>query len=93
MLADAERKLLRVLYNYSNQHKVIPTIVDLERLTGRNRKDIWGSLVTLKRQNYIFWERKASMSSIQIIEGWEREENKPAAPPTSNGSTNYWMEH
>ncbi|HEY2491954.1 MAG TPA: hypothetical protein VGI33_03375 [Paenibacillus sp.] len=92
MLADAERKLLRVLYNYSRQHNVIPTMVNLERLTGRNKSDVWGSLIRLKSQNYIFWEDKASMSSIQIIEGWEREENKPLAPLASNANTNYWIE-
>lgn len=94
MLADAERKLLRVLYNYSRQHNVIPTIVDLERLIGRNKNDIRESLMTLESLNYIYWEDKDSMGSIQIIEGWEREDrSKPVARPVSNGNINYWIEH
>ncbi|WP_044877610.1 hypothetical protein [Paenibacillus sp. IHBB 10380] len=94
MLADAERKLLRVLYNYSRRHNVNPTMGDLERLTGRNMNSIRESLTELESLNYIFWEDKASMSTILIIEGWEREESRPAAPsPSSNENTNYWMEH
>ncbi|WP_068530199.1 hypothetical protein [Paenibacillus glacialis] len=94
MLADAERKLLRVLYNYSRRHNVIPTMGDLERLTGRNMDSVRESLAELESLNYILWENKASMSSIQIIEGWEREESRPVAPsPSSNVNNNYWMEY
>ncbi|WP_199924984.1 hypothetical protein [Paenibacillus sp. IHBB 10380] len=93
MLADAERKLLRVLYNYCRRHNVIPTMGDLERLTGRNMNSVRESLNELESLNYIFWEDKASMSSIQIIEGWEREKSKPATPLASKDNTNYWVEH
>lgn len=94
MLDDAERKLLRVLYNYSRRHNVIPTMGDLKRLTGRNMNSIRESLTELESLNYIYWEDKASISTIQIIEGWEREESRPAGPfPSSYGNTNYWMEH
>ncbi|MGF7050432.1 hypothetical protein J2T13_004970 [Paenibacillus sp. DS2015] len=91
MLADAERKLLRVLYNYSKRHNVIPTIGDLERLTGRYRNGIWESLITLRSLGYIYWEDKASMNSIQIIEGWEKEPNKSVVPSSSSRENiNYW---
>ncbi|MGF7047523.1 hypothetical protein J2T13_002028 [Paenibacillus sp. DS2015] len=92
MLADTERKLLRVLYNYVRQHNVIPTMGDLERLMGRNKKGLEESLMTLENLNYIYWENKASLASIQIIQGWERGESKTVVSSASKESINYWME-
>lgn len=92
MLADTERKLLRVLYNYVRQHNVVPTMGDLERLMGRNKKDLQLSLMTLENLNYIYWGNKASLASIQILQGWERGESKPIVSSSSKVNTNYWME-
>ncbi|AJS57790.1 hypothetical protein UB51_03975 [Paenibacillus sp. IHBB 10380] len=52
MLVDAERKLLRVLYNYYRRHNVIPTMGDLERFTGRNMNSVRESLTELESLNY-----------------------------------------
>lgn len=48
----------------------------LEIMTGRRTQEIKDALLILEKERYILWEDKISLSSIKIIEGWEREPQK-----------------
>ncbi|MEK5162094.1 hypothetical protein NYE69_07085 [Paenibacillus sp. FSL R5-0527] len=86
MLNDLERKLLRILSNFSTQRKRMPTVVELEKKTGRNQRDIFEGLRGLVEQQYIFWPDNPRLDTIVILEAWERgtEEAKKVKPTTSN---------
>ncbi|MNH78557.1 hypothetical protein D3C73_308630 [compost metagenome] len=73
MLSDFERKLLRILYNYSLKYRVMPDLETIMRLTGRHRsQEVTEGLLGLEKDNYIEWRDKDDLQSISIIEGWER---------------------
>ncbi|MGW8956594.1 hypothetical protein [Paenibacillus sp. NPDC055715] len=72
LLPDIERKLLRILYNYSAGRRRLPTMKELEIKTGRSVEDIRTGLLALEKGNYITWDDKPDTLSIVIIEGWER---------------------
>lgn len=92
MLSDLERKLLRILYNYSTQRHRMPTLVELENKTGRNQRDIFDGLRGLVEQRYIFWPDNPQLDTIVILEGWEREQTlRPATRPASN--FDYWTKY
>ncbi len=74
MLNDLERKLLRILYNFSSQHGRMPRMPELQQKTGRGREDITGALRTLVEQQYILCPDNPSLETIVILEAWEREE-------------------
>ncbi|WP_342414580.1 hypothetical protein NST83_13480 [Paenibacillus sp. FSL R10-2782] len=74
MLADIERKLLRILYNYSRVRRCMPTMAELETKTGRPTADIRAGLIELERDNYIMWAYKSTLRDIVIIEGWDRDQ-------------------
>ncbi|MGM1023394.1 MAG: hypothetical protein ACQEXV_23410 [Bacillota bacterium] len=80
ILPDIERKLLRILYNYSAQKRRMPTMQELEIKTGRRTADIKAGLLALERDNYIVWDNKSDTSFIIIIEGWDRDQ-KIIMPP------------
>ncbi|MCJ8014458.1 hypothetical protein MUG84_22415 [Paenibacillus sp. KQZ6P-2] len=98
MLADMERKILRILFNFLSGRRRLPTIHELEIKTGKRKDVILHSLHELERLQYIEWKDKASVQSIVIIEKWEREE--PAYEEARNqrshqqvireGNTDYW---
>ncbi|MFT9367043.1 hypothetical protein [Paenibacillus polymyxa] len=90
MLPDIERKLLRILYNYSAGRRRLPTMKELEIKTGRRTEDIKAGLLALEQDNYIVWENKSDTRHIVIIEGWDRDQ-KIVTPP---GSANrYYTEY
>ncbi|MCC3379879.1 hypothetical protein ACFQY3_14655 [Paenibacillus farraposensis] len=74
MLSDIERKLLRILYNFSAQKRRMPTIKELEIKTGRSVTDIKAGLLALEQDNYIAWADKSTLRDIIIIEGWDRDQ-------------------
>ncbi|MNW33487.1 hypothetical protein D3C74_104490 [compost metagenome] len=93
MLPDIERKLLRILYNYSAGRRRLPTMKELEIKTGRRTEDIKAGLLALEKDNYILWENKLDTRHIVIIEGWDRDP-KIATPPTPPGAANrYFTEY
>lgn len=84
MLTDRERKLLRILYNFSAQQRRMPTMQELEIKTGRSVEDIRAGLLALEKDNYTLWDDKSSLRDIVIIEGWERGQIRPMSPGDAN---------
>ncbi|GIO31130.1 MULTISPECIES: hypothetical protein [Paenibacillus] len=73
MLADIERKILRILYNYSSGRRRMPSMHELMIKTGKSKQHIMQSLIQLEKQSYILWEDRRHVESIRILQGWERE--------------------
>lgn len=71
MLSDIERKVLRVIANYSAGRRRTPTVVELCFKTGRNRGDIMTVLEVLAKEEYIEWQR-SDPDKMVILEAWER---------------------
>lgn len=55
MLSDIERKLLRVLYNFSRQKRRMPMWIELEHKMGHKKSTIQDALRSLVEQEYIFF--------------------------------------
>ncbi|MBP2001183.1 hypothetical protein J2Z69_002226 [Paenibacillus shirakamiensis] len=73
MLPDFERKLLRIMYNYAAKYRKMPSMIELQRLTGRSHaEDIRAALLVLEKERYILWENQSDIQRITILEGWER---------------------
>ncbi|WP_239551358.1 hypothetical protein [Paenibacillus elgii] len=49
MLADAERKVLRIVANYSAGRKRMPTLIELGRKTGKSQKKLLETLSELAK--------------------------------------------
>lgn len=97
MLADMERKILRILFNYLSGRRRLPTIHELEIKTGKRKDAIRQALQELERLQYIEWKDKGDVQSIVIIEKWEREEpaiaearKQPNQPVVKEGNADYW---
>lgn len=73
MLPDLERKVLRILFNFSIQRRRMPMMGELERMTGRSKKDILEGLRHLEREEYIHWPDAPELHSILVLEAWDRE--------------------
>ncbi|MEY9096927.1 hypothetical protein [Paenibacillus sp. RC84] len=69
MLTDMERKILRILYNFSSINKRMPSRVELGRKSGYTADDIQKALGGLKEKGYIFGEK---LSEIVILYAWEK---------------------
>ncbi|MNC48590.1 hypothetical protein D3C81_205410 [compost metagenome] len=92
MLDDLERKLLRVLYNFSTQKRRMPFKPELERMTGRRYADIDKALNELVQQNYILWPDRPALQTIVILEAWEREQPSRLTSKPS-GNIDYWTKY
>ncbi|MNK03148.1 hypothetical protein D3C87_209830 [compost metagenome] len=93
MLPDFERKLLRILYNFSLKYRRIPDVRDIQRLTGRHRtEDIKRGLLRLEEEKYIVWENRDEVGTIRILEGWDREHSE-VSRESKDGSTEYWTKY
>ncbi|MCP1306953.1 helix-turn-helix domain-containing protein [Paenibacillus tyrfis] len=71
MLADAERKVLRIIANYSSGRRRMPSLRELERKTGKSEKKLLETLAELAREGYISWSM-ADPERITLIQAWER---------------------
>ncbi len=71
MLSDIERKVLRVIANYSAGRRRTPTIDELCIKTGRNRGGIMIVLEVLAKEEYIEWQR-SEPDVMTVLEAWER---------------------
>lgn len=76
MLSDIERKVLRVIANYSAIRRRTPTIGELSIKTGRSRGGIMEVLEVLRREEYIEWDRMQP-DKIELLEAWERGVHHP----------------
>lgn len=93
MLNDLERKLLRVLFNFSKQTHRMPTIKELEIKTGRSKQDIYAGLRVLVEQSYIFWPDNPRLDTIVILEAWERETTAKPKQQKAGGNIDYWIKY
>ncbi|MCM3078762.1 helix-turn-helix domain-containing protein [Brevibacillus invocatus] len=71
MLCDIERKVLRVIANYSAGRHRTPTIDELCVKTGRSRGGIMMVLEVLAKEKYIEWQR-SQPDHMVVLEAWER---------------------
>ncbi|MNJ51045.1 hypothetical protein D3C77_463380 [compost metagenome] len=74
MLQDIERKLLRVLFNFSRQKHRMPMWVELEYKMGHNKTEISAGLRRLVEQQYIFWPDNPDLSTLVILEMDDRDQ-------------------
>lgn len=97
MLTDFQRKVLRIIYNYRSGRRRFPTLHELTVKTGKGNPDVMAALEGLIKAEYIHWEDKSDTANIVILEGWERESEKPTlpkAPPIANHTnTDYWTQY
>ncbi|MDA5110530.1 hypothetical protein O3V59_19520 [Brevibacillus thermoruber] len=73
MLSDIERKVLRIIANFSVGRRRTPTVDELCVKTGRSRSGVMEVLAALAREEYIEWKR-FSPDDITLLEAWERRE-------------------
>ncbi|MBP2243875.1 hypothetical protein [Paenibacillus xylanexedens] len=97
MLTDFERKVLRILYNYKSGRRRLPTVYELTVKTGKYTADVMAALDALIAAEYIHWDDKSDTTNIVILEGWEREAERPKVEhrkqPDNNNNTDYWTEY
>ncbi|WP_458123333.1 hypothetical protein [Paenibacillus sp. Z3-2] len=97
MLTDYERKVLRILFNYSSGRRRLPTIHELTVKTGKGKQDVMAALDGLIKSEYINWEDKSDSRNLVILEGWERESEKPklpkAPPLVQQNDLSYWTQY
>ncbi|SEN90858.1 hypothetical protein SAMN05518670_3030 [Paenibacillus sp. OK076] len=97
MLTDYQRKVLRILYNYSGGRRRLPTIHELTVKTGKHKPDVMAALDALIASEYIHWDDKSDTASIVILEDWERESELPKLPkapsPAQPNDLSYWTEY
>lgn len=95
MLTDYQRKVLRILYNYKGVRRVFPTIHEIMNKTGKEQPDVMAALDVLIAERYIHWEDKSNTANIVILEGWEREGEKPQIPkaPERTNDVRYWTDY
>ncbi|WP_458122819.1 hypothetical protein [Paenibacillus sp. Z3-2] len=97
MLTDYERKILRILFNYSSGRRRLPTIHELTVKTGKGKPDVMSALEGLVAAEYIHWEDRSDTANIVILEGWERESEKPklpkVPPPAQSNDISYWTQY
>ncbi|WP_342436686.1 hypothetical protein NSS79_25640 [Paenibacillus sp. FSL L8-0436] len=97
MLDDTPRKLLRIIYHFSGHFRRMPTLPELERLSGRLPGPIKAGMQQLADQNYITWNHALPVETAIIIEGWERNDEEPEGgprkpqQPSAPGNTDYWQ--
>jgi hypothetical protein len=72
MLSDTARKLLMIMTHSANHHAHMPSLPELERLSGRMPVPIKAALKELVEENYIEWNPNTPPETAVIIEGWER---------------------
>jgi SOS-response transcriptional repressor LexA len=71
MLSDIERKVLRIIANFSVGRRRTPTVDELYVKTGRSRSGVIEVLAALAREEYIEWDRSRP-DDIKSLEAWER---------------------
>lgn len=71
MLSDIERKVLRIIGNYTAGRRRTPTVDELCIKTGRDRGGIMTVLDMLAREEYIEW-RRSEPDKMTVLEAWER---------------------
>ncbi|KAA1180720.1 hypothetical protein [Paenibacillus sp. B2(2019)] len=97
MLSDTPRKLLLIITHYSRHFGRMPSLPELERLSGRMPVDIRNGLIELTEENYIEWNLHTSPEMACIISCWERDNPSHRNPEevirdkTAESNTDYWL--
>ncbi|MGF6357070.1 hypothetical protein ABIE27_005009 [Paenibacillus sp. 4624] len=96
-MTDYQRKVLRILYNFKSGRRRFPTVHELTVKTGKYKADVMAALDFLVSSNYIQWDDKSDTANIVILEGWERESEKPQLPASPQtikpANTDYWTQY
>lgn len=71
MLQDIERKVLRIIGNYSVGRGRLPSIDELCIKTGRSRAGMYQVLDVLAKEEYIEWTPHAPDRMV-LLDAWER---------------------
>ncbi len=93
MLDDAERKLLRVLFNFFAKNRRMPVWRELTAITGKHRADVARTLLALEQKQYIMWLEPVSPHTVVLIEGWEQRDRLPQRSASIVSEVLYWTEH
>ncbi|QCT03793.1 hypothetical protein E6C60_3082 [Paenibacillus algicola] len=88
MLPDLERKLLRILVNYSMHRRTMPPVKLIEYLTGRAKAEITQGLESLENREFITWADKGTTQGIKILR--EEEDEEPQLPAQDSNNLDYW---
>ncbi|MFE4569937.1 hypothetical protein [Paenibacillus chitinolyticus] len=81
MLSDTERKVLRILYNFSSVHHCMPDLSELETKSGSNQEKLKLALSGLREKGHIIGKK---LSEVKIIKPWpdeKKEEKKTYISP------------
>ena len=70
MLSDRDRKLLRIIANYSAGRGRFPTLKELQIKSGRSRADVMAGLKVLEQERYIELDENGQIRNL--LEAWER---------------------
>lgn len=73
MLSDIERKILRIIGNYSIGRRRMSTVEELCIKTGRSRGGVMQVLRKLAEERYIEWHHSRP-DEIELLEAWPRKE-------------------
>lgn len=92
MLDDAERKLLRILFNFFASRRRMPVWKELTAMTYKTRAQLTDILLSLESQQYIHWQDHAGPHTIVMIEGWERKDT-PLPRRFAPADTSYWTQY
>lgn len=82
MLSDIERKMLRILHNYSVSHHRMPPLYLLLAKTGRREGGVVRALKGLANKGYIEWSLDQSVEEVVILQAWEDEARMPKSDPS-----------
>lgn len=100
VLQDLDRKLLRLLFNFSRQKHRMPMWVELEYKMRLNKSQIIVGLRRLVEQQYIFWPDNPDLSTMVILEVEDRDNairkktSMTSKPKQYNGSNlDYWTKY
>lgn len=87
MLEDAERKVMRILYNYFAQNRVMPAWAALVRKMGRDKDQLTKVLNQLSQKEYLSWDGQDTLS-IRLLQNPESPQ-----PLTDNSGSDYFMNY
>ncbi len=78
MLNDIERKMLRVIANFSAGRRRMPTIKELCVKTGRSRSGVISVLAILAHHGFIEWSKERP-EEMELLLAWEPGQKKTTA--------------
>lgn len=91
MLDDIERKIHRILHNYSVGRRRFPSMQELKVKTGRSEEDITQTLISLEDKLFIIWDDKRHVESIKLLQGWEQQPKSETIKSSDN--LDYWTKY